>query len=168
MDFVWPTQKPLYLMRVSLKKKKDPHPLTLWNICESKNHSSAFVSCLYLLSFVSKLPCTSACEVITWIQIDIPIFSNLVSIRKKVGLQRNSTNIFYWCFLVSAHCFKVSECELKAGPSTHAGTLSVHLFLPWVCVGSTRGTHSSCHQTRKKNLHHTSWTFDGQQSCDLV
>lgn len=32
MDSVWPIQKPSYLITVSLKKRRDLHPLTQWNI----------------------------------------------------------------------------------------------------------------------------------------
>lgn len=32
MDSVWPIQRPSYLITVFQKKKRDLHPLTLWNI----------------------------------------------------------------------------------------------------------------------------------------
>lgn len=33
-------------------------------------------------------------------------------------------------------------------PASHStGSVSVQLFLPWVCVESKRGTHSSCYFT---------------------
>lgn len=47
------------------------------------------------LSFVSNLSCTSACEVITWIQINIPIFSNpILQGWKLVCRETGKTHLF--------------------------------------------------------------------------
>ena len=62
MGSVWPTQKLLYLITVTLKKRRDPHPLTLWNICEYQDHQFQFrkenLSNTNLLVFCNNFKCT--------------------------------------------------------------------------------------------------------------
>lgn len=56
------------------------------------------------------------------------------------------------CTVSALVSVEVLECEPNPGPSTPTGSVSVHLFLPWVCEGNKRGTHSSSHKTRLMSL----------------